>query len=110
MPKTIHSKRDPLTSDERKAYGKNLETAKTIRKEFLKEFPEFNYGQVYTEARKGGACRTKFYRVGDLGKRVFSDWMKKQQAAGRFANASVKLIEHRPYISMGSISITIGKK
>ena len=56
MPKTVYSKRNPLTPEEN---------------------PTYKYERVFTEAQAKGACRTKFWLVNSKDRKMFIEWMKK---------------------------------
>ena len=68
MPKTINSKRNPLTNDQRHYYRANLMVAQAAR-ELVKELiPTLKYTRVFTEAQANGVCRMKFYNIHNTGK------------------------------------------
>jgi len=46
-------------------YNKNKAEAQVLRKLIKINIPNFNYRRVYTEKRKNGVCRTKFWRMDD---------------------------------------------
>jgi hypothetical protein len=112
MPKTIHSKRDPLTLKELKAYERNKRTAKQIREAFLKKYPDFYYIKVFTEARAKGKCRTKFWGTFTESNKVFVKWFEKAQKAGLYSNCEVKVLGRleNPYIgfSLPGVAVTVG--
>ena len=56
-------------------YFYNLLTAENIRKEFLKKHPQFNYCRVFSERRKNGVCRSKFWLVNEKNQKLFNKWM-----------------------------------
>jgi hypothetical protein len=58
-------------------YYFNLEEAKKIRKSFLKDNPTFTYGRVFSERRKGGSCRSKFWLVNQTNQTLFISWLNK---------------------------------
>lgn len=62
MPKTIHSKRNQLSKSELEKYGRAKELlARVVRPQMKAKFPEFEYHSIFTEARAGGALRSKFW-------------------------------------------------
>jgi hypothetical protein len=63
MPKTIHSKRNPLTNDQRHRYRANLIIAQAIREVVKELVPTTRYTRVYTEAQADGVCRMKLYNI-----------------------------------------------
>jgi hypothetical protein len=63
MPKTIQSKRDPLTELEKRRYEYNKKVASNIREDIKLGIPGFDYCKIFTEARADGKCRTKFWLV-----------------------------------------------
>lgn len=58
-------------------YFYNLREVENIRKEFLNKHPQFSYGRVYSERRKNGVCRSKFWLVNKNNVTLFKQWMTK---------------------------------
>ena len=112
MPKTIYSRRDPLTEKELKAYEKNKRIAKKIREEVLRNHKDFDYALLFTEARAKGVCRTKFWGVNNKHRETLINWFHNQQKVGKFKKCSIKDI---PFVStlgqrsIPGVAIFVGK-
>jgi hypothetical protein len=103
MSKTINSSRDQLTPKEQKIYKTNLKKAQSIRKDLKASLKSLRYGKVYTEARSGGGCRTKFWLVNQNTSKRISNYVKKH-----YPEVEVKVIKPSPFRWwLPGVSITV---
>jgi len=87
-------------------YYFNLEEAKKIRKSFLKDNPTFTYGRVFSERRKGGSCRSKFWLVNQTDQTLFISWLNKN-----YPHIPIKIMKRNPQgFPRPSIVITLKDK
>lgn len=87
-------------------YYFNLEEAKKIRKAFLKDNPTFTYGRVFSERRKGGSCRSKFWLVNQTNQTLFISWLNKN-----YSHIPIKIMKRNPQgFPRPSIVITLKDK
>jgi hypothetical protein len=87
-------------------YYFNLEEAKKIRKAFLKDNPTFTYGRVFSERRKGGSCRSKFWLVNQTNQTLFISWLNKN-----YPHVQIKIMERNQQgFLRPSVAITLRKK
>lgn len=86
-----------LKEEEVSIYNANKAKAKALRTDFLKEWPEFDYLEIFTEKRSNGVCRTKFWGVSELAMRVFKMWIENKQKDGYYLDVKVKYIPKPKY-------------